>query len=138
MISIREDLHNQFINDNSNVTFKELEESYNNMLEFVGSGSMRRAGQVAMVMARCMRVHRTHDDVTDLRVAQDFINKHDIHAVAAAITAEDVDCRVTIREASDAFFINILLSDDQWKRWLDSHDVKSADYSVYVGTNVKI
>lgn len=36
-IKIREDLHDQYINDTSNITFKELEESYNKIINIITS-----------------------------------------------------------------------------------------------------
>lgn len=36
-IKIREDLHDQYINNTSNITFKELEESYNKIIDIITS-----------------------------------------------------------------------------------------------------
>jgi len=38
-IKIREDLHNQYINHTSNLTFKELENNYNNLITFINAMS---------------------------------------------------------------------------------------------------
>lgn len=38
-IKIREDLHNQYINHTSTLTFKELEENYNNLIDIVNAVS---------------------------------------------------------------------------------------------------
>ena len=51
-IKIREDLHNQYINSTSTLTFKELEENYNNLIDLINSASETNERYVICLIAK--------------------------------------------------------------------------------------
>ena len=51
-IKIREDLHNQYINHTSTLTFKELEENYNNLIDLLNALSETTCTYVICLIAK--------------------------------------------------------------------------------------
>ena len=51
-IKIREVLHNQYINSTSCLTFKELEENYNNLIDLINSASETNERYVICLIAK--------------------------------------------------------------------------------------
>ena len=83
-IKIREDLHNQYINNTSTLTFKELEENYNNLIELIESTSENNIRYVICLIAKdtlkyinyCVD-NKFYDDVYEaIKVSKDLNYKN--------------------------------------------------------------
>lgn len=69
-IKIREDLHNQYINQTSNITFKQLEENYNHLIELLNAVSKNEDLYVICAVNKETGKYSTHcidNKIYDLR-----------------------------------------------------------------------
>lgn len=84
-IKIREDLHNQYINHVSSMTFKQLEENYNHLVDLLNAASDNRERYVVCLIDTTTGKYLEHtvdniiydDKVTALQVAKQLNATHD-------------------------------------------------------------
>ena len=134
MIKIRKDLHNQFINYHSNITFKELEDNYNSMAE----GKAEFAEAAVKLLGGYMALRARSEKPRDIIIPNTVADRNLIVKVAVLLTSMFADCRVAAKYTDTGCEICFLMSDAEWEDWVSVHDVENEDYTVYVSDNVKI